>query len=111
MEKRGELSLDEAALLGENIFGCSQCTATCPGTNMPGDIQIDLEWLLMSSAGEIRKAIKSSPAEYAGITLLRRNALYVLKSRNNAICTDLIKRFQEQSGSEFLKAIAIKITD
>ena len=111
MEKRGELSPDEAALLGENIFGCSQCTATCPGTNMPDDIKIDLEWLLMSSTGEVRKVIKRSPAEYAGITLLRRNALYVLNSRKNEKCNELIKRFRKRCGSEFLNAISANMTD
>lgn len=111
MEKRGKLRPEEAALLGENIFGCSKCTAICPGTKMPDDLKVDLEWLLLSSAGEIRKAIKGSPAEYAGTSLLRRNALYVLKYRNNTRCTDLIKRFQKQSGSDLLKEIAAGLID
>lgn len=110
MEKRGELCPEEAALLGNNIFGCSQCTAICPGTIMPDDIQVDLEWLLMSPASEVRKAIKNSSIAYAGLTLLRRNALYVLNSRNNMKCADLIKRFRQHTGSESLRNIATKIS-
>lgn len=105
MEKRGELTPAERQMLDGRIFGCSVCTSACPGTALPPDFELDLEWLLTASAKEVERAIRETPMNYAGVTLLRRNALYVLANRNTHRCRELIRRFTETTGSAFLRAV------
>lgn len=82
MEYRGPLDRGQAARLGDALFGCDACTASCPpATPEPWGIPVDLEWLVRASAGEIRHAIAGTAAEHAGVTLLRRNAAAVLANR------------------------------
>ncbi len=106
MEKRGELTPEEQNLLNGRIFGCSACTAACPGTRLPPDFELDLEWLLMSPSKAVERAIRETPMNYAGVTLLRRNALYVLNNRNTPRSRELLRRFRETTGSAFLRAVA-----
>ncbi len=106
MEKRGELPVEERAGLGDRIFGCSDCTAVCPGTRLPDDFPLDLEWLLFSSGNEVARVIRETPLNYAGATLLRRNALYVLANRKTKRCRDLISEFSRKTGSDFLRNIS-----
>lgn len=109
MEKRGELTPEEQKMLGERIFGCSACTSACPGTRLPPDFELDLEWLLMSPSGTIERAIRETPMSYAGVTLLRRNALYVLANRGASRSRELIRRFARATGSAFLRAVAARV--
>ena len=109
MEKKGALTPEEITMLKNSIFGCSCCTASCPGDNMPEDIQLDLEWLLMAPSSEVRKTIHNTALEYAGISLLRRNAVYLLANRNTSETKKLLQRFQKETGSDFLKKITAGI--
>ena len=106
MEKRGALNIEEKNLLGEWIFGCDDCSSCCPGTNLPPSLQLDLEWLLLSPSSEVKKIIADTPLNYAGVTLLRRNALAVLENRGSEIGRELVVRFSQQTGSLLLKNIA-----
>ena len=109
MEKRGVLSLEERKLIGNWIFGCDNCTATCPGSNLPESKNVDLEWLLFASSADIKKSIRSTALNYAGTTLLRRNALAVLENYATESTLQLISRFSKVTGSEMLKETANSI--
>jgi len=109
MEKRGELAKGERKLLGDAIFGCDICTECCPRSNIPNAFDVDLEWLLMAPSGELKKAIKGTALEYAGVTLLKRNALAVLENKGTEKSLNLIKDFSKKTGSELLKKTADEI--
>ena len=102
MEKRGLLTDEAMHLLGSNIFGCSVCTAACPEGSLPEDFPLDLEWLLLAPSGEVRRTISGTPVEYAGVTLLRRNALIVLGNKNSEVSCNLIKEFLKKTNSQLL---------
>jgi len=106
MEKRGELGKEERQLLGDWVFGCDTCTECCPRSNIPNAFDVDLEWLLMTPSGELKKAVKGTALEYAGVSLLQRNALAVLENRGTEKTVELIKDFSEKTGSELLKKTA-----
>ena len=102
MEKRGLLDKSERRLLGDWIFGCDECVLPCPDTNLPLSTGINLEWLLEASAGEIRRAIRGTAMEYAGVTLLRRNAIIALDNAGQPEALELISRFSRKTSSELL---------
>ena len=104
MEKRGVLTPKEGALLGDWIFGCDECLAICPGTTLPSPFELDLRWLLEASSAETRRAISNTALEYAGVTLLRRNAIIVLANRRHPETEALISRFSRTTGSDLLRA-------
>jgi epoxyqueuosine reductase len=106
MEKRGELTNQERRLLGDFIFGCDICTDLCPRSNIPPAFEVDLEWLLMSPSGELKRAINGTTLEYAGATLLQRNALAVLENKNNDKAFELINKFVKKTGSDLLRKTA-----
>ncbi len=109
MEKRGELTKEEIELLGDSIFGCDLCTKCCPDSDIPDTFEIDLKWLLMASSSELKKSINGTALEYAGVTLLQRNALAVLTNKKSQHGLDLVHRFSEKTGSELLKKTADEI--
>lgn len=103
MEKRGILSKTESKLLGNWIFGCDECLKPCPDTQLPSPGKVDLEWLLESSAGEVRRAISGTPMDYAGVTLLRRNAIIALANTDDPAALDLVLRFSRKTSSKLLR--------
>ena len=111
MEKRGMLSLAERNSLGGWIFGCDDCSSCCPKTKLPAPFQADLAWLLTIDTAEVKKKIKGTAIEYAGVTLLRRNALAVLGNHKNKETVDLIKNFAKKTGSRLLRTTAEEILD
>lgn len=102
MEKRGLLTGEAMRLLGNNIFGCSVCTAACPDSSLPEDFPLDLEWLLLAPSAEVRRAIAGTPMEYAGVTLLRRNALIVLGNKETEVAYSLIEQFLKKTNCQLL---------
>ena len=106
MEKRGILSEDESKLIGDKVFGCDDCITQCPGTNLPRAAWMDLNHLLEAPSGEIRRAITGTPLEYAGVTLLRRNALIVLGNKGTTEAIELVSRFSRKTKSELLRKTA-----
>ncbi|MDD3704364.1 MAG: DUF1730 domain-containing protein [Victivallaceae bacterium] len=109
MEKRGALTAGERQILGNWIFGCSQCVNACPAMPDEKDFNLDLEWLLNSSINDVNKLIRNTPLNYAGITLLRRNALYVLANRGTRNCRTLIRNFGHKTGSRMLQQICSEL--
>ena len=101
-EKRGLLTEAEMPLLNGNIFGCSACTAACPDSSLPEDFPLDLEWLLLAPAAEVKRTISGTPMEHAGVTLLRRNALIVLGNKRSEAALRLVKDFLDRTGSQLL---------
>ncbi|SEA55157.1 epoxyqueuosine reductase [Desulfuromusa kysingii] len=104
IEKRGPLSQAEGRSIGRWLFGCDGCTLACPPrpkTDMR--IPIDLEWLLQSSAAEIRRTIKGNATAYAGVTQLRRNAVVILKNMETRRAQEVLRWTRENSGSELIR--------
>ncbi|MCM8537409.1 MAG: DUF1730 domain-containing protein [Lentisphaeraceae bacterium] len=92
IEKKGTLDQSESRLIEEWLFGCDWCTVVCPPKDKEDTrIPISLEWLMKSSAGEIKRIIKGSAIEYAGVTKLRRNAAAILKQSDHPKAQELIE--------------------
>jgi epoxyqueuosine reductase len=102
MEKRGMLTETEMRMMGNHIFGCQACTGACPDSSLPEEFPLDLEWLLSAKSGEVRRAIAGTPMEYAGVTLLRRNALIVLANKGNGNSYNIITKFTRHTRSQLL---------
>jgi epoxyqueuosine reductase len=104
IEKRGLLSREEGTMIGDWIFGCDECTVACPPRSQVDlRIPVDLEWLLQSSAGALRKVLQGSAVAYAGVTQLRRNAVVVLKNSEDARSQALLRWSYENSGSDLIR--------
>jgi epoxyqueuosine reductase len=75
LEFKGAFSVEQAALLGDCLFGCDGCTAPCPPAPPACDrISVDLDWLLKADDAEIANRIRGSALEHTGPERLRRNA-------------------------------------
>ena len=104
IEKPGLLSVEETAAVGDWLFGCDCCTGICPPVADDLRIPVDLEWLLTSPAGEIRRTIQGTAMAYAGVTRLRRNAVAVLRNQGDRRARELLARTRERSGSALIRA-------
>ncbi len=92
IEKKGTLAPQEREMMEDWLFGCDWCTVVCPPKDkIDTRIPVDLEWLLKSSAGEIKRIIKGTAIEYAGVTKLRRNAVAILKQKKNKEAEELLE--------------------
>ena len=109
MEKRGVLSPKERKLIAPWIFGCNICSSSCPGSPVVEPFKADLKWLLTSSAADVKHHIIGTPLNYAGVTLLRRNALAVLEHIGTPDAFALIQSFSEKTQSAVLKISAEEI--
>ena len=110
MEQRQFLSKKEREKLHYHIFGCSHCSTACFSGNEL-DFKVDLEWLLTESAGKLKKIIKQTALNYAGITLLRRNSLAVLENFGNNEAQQLIKFFSTKTQSALLQKTCMNILE
>ena len=107
IEKRSVLDRAEEAQVGEWLFGCDGCTSACPPSHLGDDarIPVDLEWLLKTSAGKLRRLMKGNAVGYAGVTQLRKNAVAILKNKpNNPEAQALLRWVEQHSGSELVRA-------
>ena len=103
IEKKGILNKEERVMMEDWLFGCDWCTVVCPPKDkVDSRIPVDLEWLLKSSAGEIRRTLKGSACEYAGVTKLRRNAVAILKEKNCPEAKELLKWAEENLKSPLI---------
>ena len=96
IEKKGVLNKEERVMMEDWLFGCDWCTVVCPPKDKSETrIPIDLEWLLKSSAGELRRTMKGAACEYAGVTKLRRNAIAILQEKNTPEANELLQWAKE----------------
>ena len=96
IEKKGILNKEERVMMEDWLFGCDWCTVVCPPKDkIDSRIPIDLEWLLKSSAGELRRTMKGTACEYAGVTKLRRNAVAILKEQDTPEAKKLLNWAKE----------------
>ena len=96
IEKKGILNKKERVMVEDWLFGCDWCTVVCPPKDkVDTRIPIDLEWLLKSSAGELRRIMKGTACEYAGVTKLRRNAIAILKEKDTPAAKGLLQWAKE----------------
>ena len=104
IEKRSVLSRAEAEMMGSWIFGCDDCSNVCPPKEqVDSRIPVDLGWLLQTPAGEVRRTIAGNATAYAGVTQLRRNAVALLKLREESAAKDLLAWTAAHSGSALVQ--------
>ena len=104
IEKRSLLNREEGEMIEDWLFGCDWCTVSCPPRDtMDTRIPIDLEWLLKTSAGELRRMIKGNASSYAGVTQLRKNAVIVLKNMEMPRAEELLEWVRKNSGSDLIR--------
>ena len=82
IEKKGPLNKQQRIDLEDWLFGCDWCTVVCPPKDkIDTRIPIELDWLLKSSGGEVKRLLKGTSIEYAGVPQLRRNAIAILQEK------------------------------
>ncbi|MDZ8120228.1 epoxyqueuosine reductase [Pontiella agarivorans] len=107
IEKRSVLNFKEAEMMEDWLFGCDWCSVVCPPKDkIDTRIPIDLEWLLKTSAGEIRRLIKGNAVSYAGVTQLRKNAVAILKKKKSSSpgAEELLSWVSKHTGSELIRS-------
>ena len=103
IEKKGLLNKKDRELMEDWLFGCDWCSVVCPPKEkVDRRIPIDLEWLLKSSAGSIRRLMKGSAVEYAGVQKLRRNAIAILRKSEDPRADELLNWCRQNMQSELL---------
>ena len=106
IEKKGVITKDDRQYLDDWLFGCDWCTVVCPPKDkIDTRIPVDLEWLLKSSTGQLKRLIKGTAIEYAGVIQLRRNAVAILQGhaeKGNNKAQDLINWTRENTGSQLI---------
>ncbi|MFL2859726.1 MAG: epoxyqueuosine reductase [Pontiellaceae bacterium] len=103
IEKKSILSKEEGKLINDWVFGCDDCSNVCPPKEkIDSRIPIDLEWLLKSSSASIRRIIKNNAVSYSGVSQLRRNAIVILKNKNNDKSKELIEWVKINSKSKLV---------
>ena len=106
IEKKGVLNKQDRVYLEDWLFGCDWCTVVCPPKDkIDTRIPVDLEWLLKSSTGQIKRLIKGSAIEYAGVIQLRRNAIAILQGhaeQGNQKAQELIDWTEKNTGSQLI---------
>ncbi len=104
IEKRSLLNRAEGAMIEEWLFGCDWCTVVCPPRDkIDTRIPVDLEWLLKTPAGELRRLIKGNATAYAGVTQLRKNAVVVLKKMKDPRAEELLGWVRKNNGSDLIR--------
>ncbi|MDD7986785.1 DUF1730 domain-containing protein [Lentisphaera marina] len=103
IEKKGLLNSEQRDLMEDWLFGCDWCSVVCPPKEKEDNrIAVDLEWLMKSSAGEIRRLIKGSAVEYAGVQKLRRNAIAILRKSQDPRAQELLEWCADNMQSNLL---------
>ncbi len=104
IEKRSVLNKREAEMIEDWLFGCDWCSVVCPPRDkIDTRIPVDLEWLLTTPAGELRRLINGNAVSYAGVTQLRKNAVVILKKNNSPHARELIRWVDKKTGSELIR--------
>ncbi|WP_372807252.1 epoxyqueuosine reductase [Pontiella sp.] len=104
IEKRSLLNREERAMIGDWLFGCDDCTTVCPPKDkVDTRIPVDLEWLLKTPAGELRRLFKGNAVSYAGVTQLRKNAVVVLAKSTSPRAAALLDWVQKNTGSKLVQ--------
>lgn len=104
IEKRGLLTQQEGGMIGDWLFGCDDCTTVCPPRDkVDTRIPIDLEWLLKTPAAQLRRLIKGSAVSYGGVSLLRRNAVIILKTMCTPEADELLEWTRRHTGSDLIR--------
>ncbi|VGO21206.1 epoxyqueuosine reductase [Pontiella sulfatireligans] len=104
IEKRGVLNREEGSMIDDWLFGCDWCSVVCPPRDkVDTRIPVDLEWLLKTPAGELRRLIKGNAASYAGVTQLRKNAVVVLSKSKSPRARELLQWVEKNTGSKLIR--------
>ncbi len=104
IEKRSVLDRKESEMIEDWLFGCDWCSVVCPPKDKKDTrIPIDLEWLLKTPAGELRRLIKGNATGYAGVTQLRKNAIVLLKKDKSDKAMALLDWVEKNTGSALIR--------
>ncbi len=104
IEKRSLLSRKEGKMIGDWLFGCDDCSVVCPPKDkVDTRIPVDLEWLLKTPAGALRRLMRGNATAYAGVTQLRKNAVVILKQRDCAQAAALLRWVEKNTGSKLIQ--------
>jgi epoxyqueuosine reductase len=104
IEKRAVLNRKEGEMMGDWLFGCDDCTVVCPPKDrVDTRIPVDLEWLLKTPAGALRRLIKGNATGYAGVTQLRKNAVVILKNSDSPRAAELLRWVDKKTGSKLIQ--------
>lgn len=104
IEKRSLLNRQEGEMIEDWLFGCDWCSVVCPPKDkVDTRIPVDLEWLLKTSAGELRRTLKGNATSYAGVTQLRKNAVVLLKKNSSPQARELLEWVQNSTGSQLIR--------
>jgi epoxyqueuosine reductase len=104
IEKKGILNKAERLMMEDWLFGCDWCTVVCPPKDkIDTRIPVSIDWLFKSSAGEIKRLIKGSAIEYAGVTKLRRNAAAILQESQHPQAKGLLQWAKENLKSPLVQ--------
>ena len=104
IELKGSIPKKYRDDIGNRIFGCDDCSNVCPPKEqVDSRIPVDLGWLLQTPAGEVRRTIAGNATAYAGVTQLRRNAVALLKLREESAAKDLLAWTAAHSGSALVQ--------
>lgn len=91
-------------MIDDWLFGCDWCSVVCPPKDkIDTRIPIDLEWLLKTSAGELRRLIKGNAVSYAGVTQLRKNAVVILCKNESPRAAKLLDWVEKKTGSKLIR--------
>jgi len=103
IEKKSILTKSEGKLINDWLFGCDDCSNVCPPKEkIDSRIPIDLEWFLKTSSGNLRRLVKNNAVSYTSISQLRRNAIVILKNKNNSKANELIEWTRKNSNSKLV---------
>ena len=105
IETKGVLNKTQRKNLGYWLFGCDDCTVVCPPKDkLKTAIPIDLEWLLQTPTNKIKKLLKHTAIEYAGVTKLRRNAVAILQEQySTPKASELLNWVQNNNNSKLVQ--------
>jgi len=104
-QRRGALSKEEQLALKGALFGCSKCSSCCPdATVLIPDYMVDAMELFAMPTGKLRRIIKGTALEYAGTSMLKRNAAAALCSQNPALAPQLLSMTDSPAIQDSIKA-------
>lgn len=114
-QKKENLSVDEMALIGKNVYGCDICQLVCPINRQKKEIPtaykrdsinlVPLEEFITSSNKALIRSYKESGFAWRGAKVLKRNALIAMGHYENEDNILFLKERLSQKNDDLMPAI------